>query len=179
MRTVTCPGCGQSGKISDDDAGVQAKCPKCSTIMAVSAAVESASGEMFELGIEIGEAETPPALPMPPRRRIVSTDSPSSPDQVASGLPWYYKFLEFLAYFGIFIGVVGGTIGVFIGLGESNHSTGARSAASLQAAIYSGAFTVSSLILPALILLALDACKTLRAVRDRLEADAKHGGHTL
>jgi hypothetical protein len=167
MRTVTCPGCGRSGKIPDDYAGTRAKCPKCSTTMDVPDLPE-VEPETFDLGIEIGEPDDAPIVPPLPPRSAINPPSPSIALPRAAleseiRLPWYYGFLGGMAQLFMLIGIAVGSIGVVIGIAGANASGGA----SILIALYFAALAVFSMVGPAFVYLALDIGRSLRDLRNR------------
>jgi hypothetical protein len=170
MRTVTCPGCGRSGKIPDSYTGSRAKCPKCSATMQVPDLV--VEPEPVDPDIEVDDADDAPpdAAWVRPFAAMASSRlakvKPAAPDR----LPWFYGFLHLLAMMGVACGILAWALGFTVGLSMATQTDPRTSAAGVGIALYSVGVGVAMLVIPSLILLALDACKTLRAVRDRLPA---------
>jgi hypothetical protein len=174
MRTVTCPGCGRSGKIPDSYTGARAKCPKCATTMDVPG-LDDDEPETIDLGIEVGEPGVAPPGPVTPDASWVAPAAAAASSRLArltrpapGRLPWFYGFLHLLAMMGVACGVLAWGVGFTFGLSMATQTDPRTSATGVALAMYSIGVGVGMLVVPSLILLALDAAKTLRAVRDRL-----------
>jgi hypothetical protein len=171
MRVVTCPGCGRSGKIPDSYTGAGARCPKCSTAMDVPD-LPGVEPETIDLGIEVGEPAAPNAAWVGPAAAAASGRLArlTQPQPAPGRLPWYFEFLHLLAMLGVTCGVLISGVGFAVGLFAVVQSYPRVSDAGLALVMYSVGAGIALLVVPALILLALDAARTLRAIRDRLPA---------
>jgi hypothetical protein len=133
-----------------------------------------AEPEAIDLGIVLGDPGDAP--PPPPAYTPASTPA-AAPTQVArfdpyilGRLPWYYGFLGVLAKLGVLCGVLSWAFGFIVVFGTKSESRPGPSGEGLVLFFYSIAVGISLMIVPALILLALDVGKSLREMICRLAA---------
>jgi hypothetical protein len=177
--TVECT-CGKKLKAKDEAAGKTGRCPACGN--PVNFPVHMPEVGYFEIDLEDAPfdnhlwkhstkpAELPsPHIAVPPPLSQKVSGQESSPHRLHESEPWYYGFLDKYAGAGQGIGLLAGVLvmGMTLAVANSIHLDSPVGFLAIVFAGFSvaGLMFVSILFGVALILLAVDAGRNLRAIR--------------